>query len=46
MHDVECGFPHADEAVGCRSLIIEGPVIDVQIGFDPNFDSKNTKFNS
>ena len=38
MRDIECGFTVAGKAINCQHLVIRGPVIDVQIGYDPHFD--------
>ncbi|MXW14140.1 MAG: hypothetical protein F4120_11040 [Rhodothermaceae bacterium] len=38
MREVECGFGDANGIQGSQILINCGPIIDVQIGYDPNFD--------
>ncbi|MCY3628536.1 MAG: retropepsin-like aspartic protease [Bacteroidetes bacterium] len=40
MRDIECGFADADGLPGYQHLIIYGPVIGVQIGYDNTYDPK------
>ncbi len=35
----DCGFRDADGVPGSQTLVLRGPTLAVDIGFDPNFDS-------
>ena len=37
MPAVECGFRHLSESSGPEVLVLWGPTLTVEIGFDPNF---------
>lgn len=40
MRDVECGFEDAEGVPGYQHLILHGPVIAVQIGYDRTYDPR------
>jgi hypothetical protein len=43
MLETKCGFDDHPDGLfkGCNALVVHGPTLSVQIGFDPNYNAQN-----